>query len=69
MVDDSPAGATSQPAGQARTVRGPVSAAELGFVLPHEHTGIHLWQIPNRWDYWELTPDDALIVPELAAFR
>ena len=44
-------------------------AAELGFVLPHEHTGIQLWQIPNRWDYWELTPDDALLVPELAAYR
>jgi len=46
-----------------------VPAAELGFVLPHEHTGIQLWQIPNRWDYWELTPDDALLVPELAAYR
>ena len=38
-------------------------------MLPHEHTGIQLWQIPNRWDYWELTADDALILPELAAYR
>jgi predicted metal-dependent phosphotriesterase family hydrolase len=60
---------SGQPAGHVQTVLGRVSAADLGFVLPHEHTGIQLWQIPNRWDYWELTPDDALIVPELAAFR
>ncbi len=73
MADDSPRQSTPrdqpQSAGQARTVLGPVPSAELGFVLPHEHTGIHLWQIPNRWDYWELTPDDALVLPELASFR
>ena len=57
------------PTGHVQTVRGRVPAADLGFVLPHEHTGIQLWQIPNRWDYWELTPDDALVVPELSAFR
>lgn len=55
--------------GHVQTVTGRVPAAELGFVLPHEHTGIQLWQIPNRWDYWELTPDDGLILPELAAYR
>ena len=55
--------------GSVQTVTGSVPAAELGFVLPHEHTGIQLWQIPDRWDYWELTPDDALILAELAAFR
>jgi phosphotriesterase-related protein len=55
--------------GQVQTVLGPVPAADLGFVLPHEHTGIHLWQIPNRWDYWELSADDALVLPELAAYR
>jgi len=60
---------SGQPAGHIQTVLGRVPAAELGFVLPHEHTGIQLWQIPNRWDYWELTPDDALILPELVAFR
>jgi predicted metal-dependent phosphotriesterase family hydrolase len=57
------------PIGHVQTVRGRVPAGELGFVLPHEHTGIHLWQIPNRWDYWELTPDDALLLPELTAYR
>ena len=61
--------AASVPGGSAQTVLGRVPLADLGFVLPHEHTGIHLWQVPNRWDYWELSPDDLLVVPELAAYR
>ena len=48
------------------TVRGPVDPSELGFTLPHEHTQIHLWQIEGRWDYWELTRDEPLILEELA---
>ncbi len=52
-----------------QTVLGPVSPDALGFVLPHEHTRCVLWQIPARWDYWELTGEDDLIVPELARFR
>ena len=32
------------------------------FTLPHEHTQCHLWQIPERFDYWELTPDEDLVV-------
>jgi len=51
------------------TVRGRVPADELGLTLPHEHTRCVLWQIPNRWDYWELTGEDELILPELARFR
>jgi phosphotriesterase-related protein len=50
-------------------VLGPLDPQELGVTLPHEHTGISLWQIPGRWDYWELTPDDEIVVPELARFR
>ena len=46
-----------------------VDPAELGWVLPHEHTAIALWHIPNRWDYWELRRDEPVIVEELAAFR
>ncbi len=61
--------ASAVPGGSAQTVLGRVPVADLGFVLPHEHTGIHLWQVPNRWDYWELTPDDSLVLPELAAYR
>ncbi len=51
------------------TVLGPVEPAVLGFTLPHEHTRCVLWQIPNRWDYWELTGEDKLILPELERFR
>jgi phosphotriesterase-related protein len=51
------------------TVRGPVDPAELGFTLPHEHTQVHLWQIPARWDYWELTRDEPVILEELRLFR
>ena len=51
------------------TVLGPIDPADLGWVLPHEHTAIALWHIPNRWDYWELRRDEPAIVEELAAFR
>jgi phosphotriesterase-related protein len=51
------------------TVLGPVEPAVLGFTLPHEHTRCVLWQIPARWDYWELTGEDELILPELERFR
>ena len=52
-----------------QTVSGPVDPADLGWTLPHEHTQITLWQIPERWDYWQLSRDEPLIVEELAAFR
>jgi predicted metal-dependent phosphotriesterase family hydrolase len=52
-----------------QTVLGRIDPAELGFTLPHEHTRCVLWQIPARWDYWELTGEDELILPELARFR
>jgi phosphotriesterase-related protein len=52
-----------------QTVLGPVDPADVGWVLPHEHTAIALWHIPNRWDYWELRRDEPVIREELAAFR
>lgn len=52
-----------------QTVLGPVPPDGLGFTLPHEHTRCVLWQIPARWDYWELTGEDDLILPELARFK
>jgi predicted metal-dependent phosphotriesterase family hydrolase len=52
-----------------QTVLGPIDPAELGVTLPHEHTQIELWQIPGRWDYWQLTRDEPLILEELAAYR
>jgi predicted metal-dependent phosphotriesterase family hydrolase len=51
------------------TVSGPIPPDRLGFTLPHEHTGIYLWHIEKRWDYWELTPDEDLIADELRDFR
>ena len=60
---------TPSPAPHAQTVLGPVDPATLGFTLPHEHTAIALWQIPNRWDYWELTRDLPIITEELVRFR
>jgi phosphotriesterase-related protein len=51
------------------TVSGPIPPDRVGFTLPHEHTGIYLWHIQDRWDYWELTPDEPTLVEELADFR
>jgi phosphotriesterase-related protein len=56
------------PAGRVQTVRGGVDPADLGFTLPHEHTAISLWHVPDRWDYWELTRDEAVIGDELKRF-
>jgi phosphotriesterase-related protein len=54
---------------EVQTVSGRIAPESLGVTLPHEHTGIALWQIEARWDYWQLTADDAIVIPELAAFR
>ena len=51
------------------TVQGPVDPSTLGFILPHEHTQCALWHIADRWDYWELTPDEPVILAELALFK
>ena len=52
-----------------QTVLGPIDPLDLGFTLPHEHTQIALWHIPDRWDYWQLTRDEPVILAELAAYR
>jgi phosphotriesterase-related protein len=52
-----------------QTVLGAVDPDTLGFTLPHEHTQIALWHVPDRWDYWQLTRDEPLILEELAAFK
>lgn len=52
-----------------QTVLGPIDPSELGVTLPHEHTQIALWHIDNRWDYWQLTRDQPLILEELERFR
>jgi phosphotriesterase-related protein len=51
------------------TVLGPVDPSVLQFTLPHEHTQCTLWHIQDRWDYWELTPDEPVILDELRLFR
>ena len=52
-----------------QTVLGPIEPASLGFTLPHEHTQIALWHIPSRWDYWQLTRDEPVILDELARYK
>jgi phosphotriesterase-related protein len=52
-----------------QTVLGPIDPADLGVTLPHEHTQIALWHVPDRWDYWQLTRDEPLILEELGRFR
>jgi predicted metal-dependent phosphotriesterase family hydrolase len=52
-----------------QTVLGPVPPESLGFTLPHEHTQIALWHIPSRWDYWQLTRDEPVILEELGRYR
>jgi phosphotriesterase-related protein len=56
-------------AGRVVTVRGEVDPAEIGWTLPHEHTAISLWHVPDRWDYWELTRNPDVVLPELRSFR
>ena len=51
------------------TVSGPIPPDRVGFTLPHEHTGIYLWHVPDRWDYWELTPNELVLAEELSDFR
>jgi len=51
------------------TVQGPVDPSALGFTLPHEHTQCALWHIQDRWDYWELTADEPVILEELRLFK
>jgi predicted metal-dependent phosphotriesterase family hydrolase len=51
-----------------QTVLGPIEPATLKFILPHEHTQIALWHIQDRWDYWQLTRDEPVILAELDRF-
>jgi phosphotriesterase-related protein len=56
-------------AGRIVTVAGEVDPSAVGWTLPHEHTAISLWHVAGRWDYWELTRNPDVILPEVAAFR
>ena len=59
----------SAPMPVVRTVLGDIAPEAVGFALPHEHTAIALWHVPDRWDYWELTWDPEIIPAELEHFR
>jgi len=52
-----------------QTVLGPIDPSDLGFTLPHEHTQIALWHVRDRWDYWQLTRDEPVILSELARYK
>jgi predicted metal-dependent phosphotriesterase family hydrolase len=45
-----------------QTVLGPIDPSDVGITLPHEHTQIALWHVRDRWDYWQLTRDEPLIL-------
>src|SRR6516225_2611283 len=62
-------GVASRAMAYVQTVLGPIEPSALGFTLPHEHTQIALWHIQGRWDYWQLTRDEAAILDELARYR
>ena len=56
------------PSPHVQTVLGAIEPAALGFTLPHEHTQIALWHVQDRWDYWQLTRDEPVILAELARY-
>ena len=65
----------NQLAGVVETVLGPVQAAELGFVLPHEHLAARLWDIAEApavargATLGAVYVDEALLASELASFK
>jgi len=55
-------------ASSVQTVTGPMPAAALGMVLPHEHVYIRAWEIPGRYDLAGQLEADDVLDDELAAF-
>lgn len=54
-----------------QTVTGPVPAASLSFILPHEHVGIGGYSSHGRdpWDWWAIINDEDLLADELLEFK
>lgn len=54
-----------------QTVTGPVPAASLGFILPHEHVGIGSYSSHARdpWEQWALINDEDFLADELLRFK
>jgi predicted metal-dependent phosphotriesterase family hydrolase len=55
-------------AGMVMTVRGPVSASELGFTQTHEHLLLNVEWIETRFSLDGILDDEALAIEELSAF-
>jgi phosphotriesterase-related protein len=58
------------------TVRGPIPAASLDFILPHEHLGLDsMGHEPEHsphdhpWEWWDVFNDEDVIASELDAFK
>ena len=58
---------TGEP-GTVMTVRGPVPARELGFILPHEHIYCKLRHADYRYDVPDQFGDEDLMAEEVSAF-
>jgi predicted metal-dependent phosphotriesterase family hydrolase len=60
-----------------QTVTGPVQAASLGFILPHEHVGLDYpsGHEPEHephdhpWEWWDVFNDEDVIADELGPFQ
>jgi phosphotriesterase-related protein len=68
IADDTARRAILRAMSHVQTVSGAVTADQIGFTLPHEHTAITLWHVPDRWDYWELSRDEPVIEGELGRY-
>jgi phosphotriesterase-related protein len=51
------------------TVRGPIDAAQLGVVQPHEHLLLNVEWPASRWSLDGILRDEPLAIEELGAFR
>jgi predicted metal-dependent phosphotriesterase family hydrolase len=52
---------------QIMTVRGPISAGQAGFILPHEHLLCDLWPFTGSYD--AILDDESVIASELLDFK
>jgi phosphotriesterase-related protein len=64
------------PAPHIQTVTGPVPAASLGFILPHEHVGLDSSghepeHAPHDhpWEWWDVFNDEDVIADELELYK
>jgi phosphotriesterase-related protein len=58
----------SRMTGRVMSVCGPVQPSDVGFTLPHEHTGERLWGVRGREDYFQLSADGS-VLEDLHGYR